>query len=84
MDPTGHGLTATDDDMLEAKELAATYSLETVHDMMKQVYKAHRKDPNFPLAVLEKIEDFLSKLHIIFADILGILGRLITETNHGL
>ncbi|GKT94561.1 OPT oligopeptide transporter [Colletotrichum tofieldiae] len=50
----------TEDDLLEAKELAAQLSLEEVREMMFNVHKIHEKDPNFPLAIIEKIEAFLS------------------------
>lgn len=29
--------------------------------LMKKVYQLHRRDPNFPEAVIDKIELFLSK-----------------------
>ena len=29
---------------------------------MTQVYKIHKRDPNFPIAIISKIEDFLGKL----------------------
>ncbi|EHK24985.1 uncharacterized protein TRIVIDRAFT_61734 [Trichoderma virens Gv29-8] len=52
-------LHVTDDDLLEAKELAATYNLEEVRDILNTFYRLHKRDPNFPLDVIEKIEDFL-------------------------
>ncbi|OAA64789.1 Oligopeptide transporter OPT superfamily [Cordyceps fumosorosea ARSEF 2679] len=54
-----HDLNVTEDDLLEAKELAATFSLEGTRDLMTQVYKLHRRDPNFPQTILERIEEFL-------------------------
>ncbi|KAK6222197.1 opt oligopeptide transporter [Colletotrichum tabaci] len=53
-------LNVTEDDLLEAKELASQLSLEEVREMMFNVHKIHEKDPNFPLAIIEKIEDFLA------------------------
>ncbi|KAL7932662.1 OPT oligopeptide transporter domain-containing protein [Trichoderma chlorosporum] len=52
-------LHVTEDDLLEAKELAATYTLEEVRDLLNTFYRLHKRDPNFPLDVIEKIEDFL-------------------------
>ncbi|XWX02244.1 hypothetical protein V2A60_010279 [Cordyceps javanica] len=52
-------LNVTDDDLLEAKELAATYSLDDVKRLMTHVYKIHRRDPNFPASAIDKIEQFL-------------------------
>ncbi|KAJ6782229.1 hypothetical protein PWT90_08857 [Aphanocladium album] len=53
-------LNVTDDDLLEAKEVAATYSLDDVKRLMSHVYKIHRRDPNFPATIIEKIEEFLN------------------------
>ncbi|KAF5008685.1 hypothetical protein FDECE_5041 [Fusarium decemcellulare] len=53
-------LRVTEDDLLEAKEVASTLSLQHVREMMERVYKIHKKDPNFPLAVIEKIQVFLA------------------------
>ncbi|KAH7161464.1 OPT oligopeptide transporter protein-domain-containing protein [Dactylonectria macrodidyma] len=52
-------LNVTEDDLLEAKEIAATLSLEDVRKMMTQVYALHKRDPNFPLSIIEKIEVFI-------------------------
>lgn len=52
-------LIVTEDDLLEAKEIAATLSLEEVRTMMTQVYALHKRDPNFPLSIIEKIEVFI-------------------------
>ncbi|GJN74829.1 hypothetical protein PLIIFM63780_009012 [Purpureocillium lilacinum] len=54
----GH-LNATEDDILEAKELAASMSLETVRSMMQNVLAIHDGDPNFPFVTLQKIKEFL-------------------------
>ncbi|KAM3503523.1 hypothetical protein MY11210_008678 [Beauveria gryllotalpidicola] len=52
-------LNVTDDDLLEAKELAATYSLDDVRRLMTHVYKIHKRDPNFPARTIDKIGAFL-------------------------
>ncbi|KAG5799823.1 hypothetical protein H9Q69_001131 [Fusarium xylarioides] len=52
-------LDVTQDDLLEAREVASTLSLEDVHNIIKRVYKLHKRDPNFPLSVIKKIEAFL-------------------------
>ncbi|ATY60958.1 Oligopeptide transporter OPT superfamily [Cordyceps militaris] len=53
-------LNVTEDDLLEAKELAATYSLDEVKRLMTHVYKIHRRDPNFPASVIDMIDEFLT------------------------
>ncbi|KAI6779433.1 uncharacterized protein J7T54_005247 [Emericellopsis cladophorae] len=52
-------LVVTEDDLLEAKDLASTFSLDEVRELMLNVHKLHKRDPNFPTSVLDKIEDFL-------------------------
>ncbi|EGX93023.1 Oligopeptide transporter OPT superfamily [Cordyceps militaris CM01] len=59
----GH-LNATEDDILEAKEVAASMSLETVQKMMRNVILIHDGDPNFPFVTLQKIKEFLGMLPI--------------------
>ncbi|PFH55729.1 hypothetical protein XA68_17705 [Ophiocordyceps unilateralis] len=56
---TEHDLNVTEDDLLEAKELASQYTLEQVRDIMLRVRRVHEKDPNFPAAVIHKIQAFL-------------------------
>ncbi|KPM35146.1 Sexual differentiation process protein isp4 [Neonectria ditissima] len=56
---TEQDLHVTEDDLLEARELASKYTLEDVRDIMTRVHKIHEKDPNFPLAVIQKIKAFL-------------------------
>ncbi|PHH78220.1 hypothetical protein CDD80_7174 [Ophiocordyceps camponoti-rufipedis] len=58
-------LDATEDDILEARELAASMSLETVHGMMKEVLADHENDPNFNHATLEVIKTFLSNQDVL-------------------
>ncbi|PNY27491.1 Sexual differentiation process protein isp4 [Tolypocladium capitatum] len=54
-------LNATEDDILEARELAASMSLETVRSMMANVLAIHDGDPNFPFVTLQNIKEFLGK-----------------------
>ncbi|KAJ4265360.1 hypothetical protein NW762_004648 [Fusarium torreyae] len=56
---TEQDLHVTEDDLLEARELASKYTLEDVRDIMARVYRIHEKDPNFPLMVIQKIRAFL-------------------------
>ncbi|KAJ6784309.1 hypothetical protein PWT90_11005 [Aphanocladium album] len=52
-------LNVTEDDLLEAKELASRYTLEEVRDIMVRIYRIHSRDPNFPTPVVQKISAFL-------------------------
>ncbi|ODA77433.1 hypothetical protein RJ55_07062 [Drechmeria coniospora] len=56
---TEHDLNVTEDDLLEAKELASQYTLGEVRDIMMRVRRIHEKDPNFPSTVIQKIKAFL-------------------------
>jgi len=56
---TEQDLHVTEDDLLEARELASKYTLDEVRDIMTRVHRIHEKDPNFPLSVIEKIKSFL-------------------------
>ncbi|KAK5995245.1 Oligopeptide transporter 2 [Cladobotryum mycophilum] len=60
----GH-LNATEDDILEAKELAATMSLDAVRKMMSNVLAIHDGDPNFPFVTLQNIKEFLGNADIM-------------------
>ncbi|KAF4950191.1 hypothetical protein FGADI_8339 [Fusarium gaditjirri] len=53
-------LDVTQDDLLEAREVASTLSLQEVHRTMERVYKLHKRDPNFPLSVIKRIEEFMN------------------------
>ncbi|KAL7816243.1 OPT domain-containing protein [Trichoderma gracile] len=57
-------LHVTEDDLQEAKELAATYSLDEVRSLLTTFHRLHKRDPNFPLDVIEKIENFLNNENI--------------------
>ncbi|KAF4122042.1 OPT oligopeptide transporter protein [Geosmithia morbida] len=61
---TGQDLHVTDDDLLEAQELADKLTLDEVRDIMDRVYRVHEHDPNFPLSVLQKIRAFLDNEHL--------------------
>ncbi|KAK1985221.1 OPT oligopeptide transporter [Colletotrichum cereale] len=52
-------LNVTEDDLVEAKAIAATLSLDGVRKMMENVLRIHDRDPNFPHTVLMKIHEFL-------------------------
>ncbi|UNI15963.1 hypothetical protein JDV02_002444 [Purpureocillium takamizusanense] len=56
---TEHDLNVTEDDLLEAKELASQYTLDEVRSIMIRVHRIHEKDPNFPATVIQKIKAFL-------------------------
>ncbi|ORY65133.1 OPT oligopeptide transporter [Pseudomassariella vexata] len=53
-------LNVTEDDLLEARALAQTMALESVHKVMKNALKLHERDPNFPHLILEKTREFLA------------------------
>ena len=56
---TEHELNVTEDDLLEAKDLASRYTTEEVRHMMIRIYRTHQKDPNFPTSIIQKIRAFL-------------------------
>jgi OPT family small oligopeptide transporter len=56
---TEQELNVTEDDLLEAKELASKYTLEEVRDMMVRIHRIHEADPNFPTTIINKIKAFL-------------------------
>ncbi|KAK7990274.1 OPT oligopeptide transporter [Apiospora arundinis] len=49
----------TDDDYAQAKVVADRMSLAEVKALMEDVLKMHDHDPNFPIAIVEKIRQFL-------------------------
>ncbi|KAM3444273.1 hypothetical protein MY4824_000162 [Beauveria thailandica] len=65
VEKTERHLDVTEDDLLEAKELAATYSLPDLRNMMQRVLNFHGRDPNFPLQVIREIEQFLKNEDIL-------------------
>ncbi|KAK5656720.1 hypothetical protein OQA88_4268 [Cercophora sp. LCS_1] len=52
-------LNATEKDLAEANEIAGRFTLEDTKRLMKQVHVQHARDPNFPISIINKIEDFL-------------------------
>ncbi|KAK3308463.1 OPT oligopeptide transporter protein-domain-containing protein [Chaetomium strumarium] len=56
---TGQALNVTEIDLIEAKDLARTFTVEDTKRLMEQVHKQHCRDPNFPIQIIEKIEEFL-------------------------
>ncbi|CAI4218058.1 unnamed protein product [Parascedosporium putredinis] len=55
----GHVLNVTEDDLLEAKALASSFTLEDTRRLMKQVHIQHARDPNFPISIIDRIEQFI-------------------------
>ncbi|KAH7050077.1 OPT oligopeptide transporter [Macrophomina phaseolina] len=53
-------LNITGDDLAIAEEYATTLTLEDVRKIFQSVVKIHENDQNFPVAVLEKMEEFLN------------------------
>lgn len=60
----GQDLHVTEDDLLEAQELADRLTLTEVRDIMIRVHRIHEFDPNFPIVVLHKIKAFLDHEHL--------------------
>ncbi|KAK8848374.1 opt oligopeptide transporter [Apiospora arundinis] len=54
-----HEFVMTDDDYAQAKIVADRMSLAEVKALMEDVLKMHDHDPNFPIAIIEKIRQFL-------------------------
>ncbi|KAK0649961.1 OPT oligopeptide transporter [Cercophora newfieldiana] len=52
-------LVVTEEDLLEAKAIAANLTLEETREMMLSVMRIHERDPNFPHTVLLRIREFL-------------------------
>lgn len=67
MDPKIHidhmnsDLNVTEQDLLEAKELARRFTLREIRPMMEKVLKIHENDPNFPYSIIERIRTFLGE-----------------------
>lgn len=62
-----HELDVTEDDLLEAKAVAGNMSTEQVVALMKNVLKIHERDPNFPHAILIRIDEFLGESSILYS-----------------
>ncbi|KAI0121384.1 oligopeptide transporter 2 [Xylariales sp. AK1849] len=52
-------LNVTEDDLLEAKELASQLTLEETRSAMEKVLLIHERDPNFPYSIIVRIKAFL-------------------------
>ncbi|KAI1497904.1 OPT oligopeptide transporter protein-domain-containing protein [Biscogniauxia marginata] len=52
-------LNVTENDLVEAKEFAATLTLEEIRPLMENVLAIHENDPNFPFSIIEQIKAFL-------------------------
>ncbi|TLD11813.1 hypothetical protein PspLS_11664 [Pyricularia sp. CBS 133598] len=53
-------LQVTEDDLLQAKAIAARMSIDEVKRIMLDVLKIHTDDPNFPFPVLQRIREFIA------------------------
>ncbi|KAM7205191.1 sexual differentiation process protein 2 [Naviculisporaceae sp. PSN 640] len=53
-------LNVTERDLREAKELAKTLTLDETKQLVKSIHKQHARDPNFPISIIESIENFLA------------------------
>ncbi|KAK0720170.1 OPT oligopeptide transporter protein-domain-containing protein [Lasiosphaeris hirsuta] len=52
-------LNVTEKDLAEAKVIAASLTLEDTRLLAGQVHKQHHRDPNFPMEIITRIEEFL-------------------------
>ncbi|KAM7217967.1 sexual differentiation process protein 2 [Rhypophila decipiens] len=57
-------LDITETDFLEARELAQTLTLEHTRQLLVSIHKMHARDPNFPMEIIESIEQFLANEEI--------------------
>ncbi|KAM7215333.1 OPT oligopeptide transporter [Rhypophila decipiens] len=53
-------MVVTEDDLIEARAVANTLTLEGVKETMWSVLKIHERDPNFPHAILMRIQEFMA------------------------
>ncbi|EKD17173.1 uncharacterized protein L3040_005393 [Drepanopeziza brunnea f. sp. 'multigermtubi'] len=60
-----HKLSVTEDDFFQAQAAAKELDLEKTRAIMVNVLKMHGNDPNFPLAIIEKIREFLGNDDIL-------------------
>ncbi|GAB1314622.1 hypothetical protein MFIFM68171_04832 [Madurella fahalii] len=56
---TGQTLNVTEADLLEARETARRFTLDDTKRLMRQAHKQYVRDPNFPVQIITKIEEFL-------------------------
>ncbi|RYP88530.1 hypothetical protein DL770_004611 [Monosporascus sp. CRB-9-2] len=52
-------LNVTEDDLVEAHDLATKWTLDDVRPLMEKVLVIHENDPNFPLSIITRIKTFL-------------------------
>ncbi|RYP84689.1 hypothetical protein DL769_001123 [Monosporascus sp. CRB-8-3] len=52
-------LNVTEDDLVEAHDLATKWTLDDVRPLMEKVLVIHENDPNFPLSIISRIKAFL-------------------------
>ncbi|RDW75850.1 putative opt oligopeptide transporter [Coleophoma crateriformis] len=57
-------LNVTENDLLEARDGAKDLSLEETRVIMTQVLQIHEQDPNFPLTIIQRIQEFLANENI--------------------
>ncbi|KAK8134922.1 hypothetical protein PG984_006934 [Apiospora sp. TS-2023a] len=54
----------SESDLLQARLLAKSLTLDDIRPMLEEVLRIHETDPNFPFAIIEKIRSFLENLSI--------------------
>lgn len=54
-------LNVTEDDLVEAHELAVKWTLDDIRPLMQKVLTIHEHDPNFPLSIIDRIKAFLGE-----------------------
>ncbi|EMR68687.1 putative opt oligopeptide transporter protein [Eutypa lata UCREL1] len=52
-------LNVTEDDLVEAHDLATKWTLDDIRPLMEKVLVIHEHDPNFPLSIIDRIKAFL-------------------------
>ncbi|KAK4202049.1 OPT oligopeptide transporter protein-domain-containing protein [Triangularia verruculosa] len=62
---TGRAFNVTDSDLLEAEHLASRFTLEETLHMMRQVHDQHCRDPNFPIEIINHIDQFIGNEDLI-------------------
>ncbi|KAK3689067.1 OPT oligopeptide transporter protein-domain-containing protein [Podospora appendiculata] len=58
-------LNVTERELNEAKAIADEMTLDEVRNLMKNVFKIHEFDPNFPHAIIDKTKEFLDNEDIV-------------------
>ncbi|KAK4187025.1 hypothetical protein QBC35DRAFT_553123 [Podospora australis] len=57
---TGRAFNVTDRDLIEARHFAEGLTLEATKKLIKRIYTLHHHDPNFPMEIISKMEEFLN------------------------